>query len=71
MINLMLEVEDDEDVSCAVEDMEAIGRSRSLVQRGWGDGGTRSEMMALSSGAGGARLCRPHEVSEAVMVKDY
>jgi hypothetical protein len=37
---------------------------------GWGNKGTRSEMMALSSGAGGARLCRPHEVSEA-MVKDY
>ena len=28
-------------------------------------------MMALSSGAGGARLCRLHEVSEAVTVKNY
>ena len=38
---------------------------------GWGYKGTRTEMMALSSGTGGARLCRPHEGSDAVMVKDY
>ena len=41
MINLMLEVEDVEDVACTVEDMEAMGRSRSLVQRGWREGGTK------------------------------
>jgi hypothetical protein len=36
----MLEVEDDddEDVACTVDDMEATDRLQSLVQRGWSEG---------------------------------
>ena len=50
MTNWMLEVENVEDVACRIEDMEAMGRSRSLVQRGWrGDKSTKTETMALSS----------------------
>ena len=38
MINWMLEVEDAEDVACAVDDMEATDRLQSLVQRGRSEG---------------------------------
>ena len=42
MINWMLEVygvEDDvEDVACTVDDMDASGRSRTLVEREWSEG---------------------------------
>jgi hypothetical protein len=34
----MLEVEDVEDVAWAVDDMEAMDRSQSLVRRGWSEG---------------------------------
>jgi hypothetical protein len=40
MINWTLEVEDDEDedVACTVDDMEATDRLQSLVQRVWCEG---------------------------------
>jgi hypothetical protein len=57
VINWKLEVEDVEDVSCTVEDMEAMDLSQSFVQRRWsegrGDKGTRAEVME----GFGARLC--------------
>ena len=60
----MLDVEDVEDVACPVNDMEATGRSRSLVQRSWSEGrghkGTRAEMMSVTVlGGGDARLWTP------------
>ena len=67
MINWMLEVEEVEDVACTVDDMEAMNRSLSLVQRirgnGIREGGTRKLQRVKESlschilGAGGARLC--------------
>jgi hypothetical protein len=67
VINWMLEVEEVEDVACTVDDMEAMNRSLSLVQRIRGDGmregGTRklqrvrSHCLVTVLGAGGARLC--------------
>ncbi len=38
VINWMLETKDVEDVACTVDDMEALGRWRSLVQRGLSEG---------------------------------
>jgi hypothetical protein len=38
VINWVLEVEDVEDVACAVDDMEAMDRSWSLGQRGMSEG---------------------------------
>ncbi len=35
VINWMLEVEDAEDVSCSVNDMNVTDRQRAFVQRGW------------------------------------
>ena len=74
----MLFVEDVEGVACTVDDMEARGRSGSLVQRGWSEeGGKINDEWLSSVGADGARLCpRGDSVShygiflvEAVLVR--
>jgi hypothetical protein len=38
VINLILEADEVEDVACVVDDMEATGRSQSLVWGGWSEG---------------------------------
>ena len=38
MINLVLDVEDVEDVSCTEDDIESTDRLGRLVLRGWGGG---------------------------------
>src|SRR6267154_4886734 len=54
----MLEVEDIEDASGTVDDMEATDYSQSLVQKEWSEGRGDKHTRVTVLGAGGARLWR-------------
>ena len=67
MINWMLEVEDVEDVACAVDDMEATDRSLVFGGDEMREGGTRvhgaNDGRSMSS-LQAAQGCEDHDVSD-------